>query len=163
MKFSDVCQNKGKRIRMILLTKGDISILSPFWKQTVTRKKSSSHYFSFLSPFLKSNFPLKFGLFLFSAFSGCLKYIFRILSVNPLLLYVTVWKALMHKDVLPVSHIHHTTIKCLLWHFLFAVAAYYTLKRICSILKYGGKGENERTIFIILQLIATDVLSVMLF
>lgn len=158
MKFSDGCQNKGKRVRTILLTSWDILISDPFWKQTATRKKSLSHYFSFLSIlllfFFLINFPLKFGLFLFSAFLGCLKiYFYNILSKSTASLCHN-WKVLVYKDVISVSQIHHTTSKCLIVTFSICLCCLIFSEEAMSFIEIQGKkmSGNERNIFIILQL-----------
>lgn len=143
MKFSDGCQNKGKRVRTILLTSWDILISDPFWKQTATRKKSLSHYFSFLSIlllfFFLINFPLKFGLFLFSAFLGCLKiYFYNILSKSTASLCHN-WKVLVYKDVISVSQIHHTTSKCLIVTFSICLCCLIFSEEAMSFIEIQGK------------------------
>lgn len=144
MKFSDGCQNKGKRVRMILLSSWDILLLNPFWKQTATRKKArklslfqlSLYFFFFLI-----NFPLKFGLFLFSAFLGCLKICFcNILSKSTASLCHN-WEVLVYKDVISVSQIHHTTSKCLIVTFSICHCCLIFSEESMSFIQIRGKNE----------------------
>lgn len=96
----------------------------------------SSSFFLF---FFLINFPLKFGLFLFSAFLGCLKiYFYNILSKSTASLCHN-WKVLVYKDVISVSQIHHTTSKCLIVTFSICLCCLIFSEEAMSFIEIQGK------------------------